>query len=241
MDDFDSCWKLRYECQDCGREFNTERAMMQHKDAKNHRPFECHVCYDTFWDEEDREEHEHDDHHYCADCDRHFQSFNNLRMHLNSSRHRGGTIACHECSKNFTTATGLAHHFEMNGCPNKTSSRETIHRYVLSKDPDGLISKQLECDDSTTYEATEDSWNGDGYECYFCDREFNSLHSLNQHLNSAAHQQALYHCPNRRCPDFKTLAAIINHLESETCGIARFNAVQRAVSKMITRGRLLVF
>lgn len=80
MDDFDSCWQLRYECQDCGREFNTERAMMQHKDAKNHRPFECHVCYDTFWDEEDREEHEHDDHHYCADCDRHFQSFNNLRM-----------------------------------------------------------------------------------------------------------------------------------------------------------------
>ncbi|KAM3453537.1 hypothetical protein MY5147_007306 [Beauveria neobassiana] len=225
MDDFDSCWQLRYECQDCGREFNTERAMRQHKDAKNHRPFECHVCYDTFWDEEDREEHEHDDHNYCADCDRHFQNFNNLRM----------------CSKNFTTATGLAHHFEMNGCPNKTSSRETIHRYVLSRDPDGLISKQLECDDSTTYEATEGSWNGDGYECYFCDREFNSLHSLNQHLNSAAHQQALHHCPNRGCPDFKTLAAILNHLESETCGIARFDAVQRAVSKMITRGRLLVF
>ncbi|KAM3503226.1 hypothetical protein MY11210_008798 [Beauveria gryllotalpidicola] len=231
-----------YECQACGREFKTERAMEQHMDAKGHWPIECHLCYDTFFDEEDRQQHEHVDHHYCADCDRQFQNFNNLRMHLNSNRHRGGSIACPKCSKSFTTATGLAHHFEMNACPNATTSRDTIYRYVRSKDPNGLISKQLlEWDGPATYEATERTWNGDGYECYLCHREFNSLHGLNQHLNSAAHQQALYHCPNRNCHDFKTLAAIINHLESESCGITRFDAVQRGVSQMIERGRLIAF
>ena len=53
---------------------------------------------------------------------------------------------------------------------------------------------------------------------------------------SHADQQALYHCPNPDCGiDFKSLAGMINHLESETCGWMRFSNVQ----KMVRGGRLI--
>ncbi len=134
-----------------------------------------------------------------------------------------------------------------------------MYRFVRSKDPSGIISKKLlEWDDAGTYEASPRTWNGSGYECYLCNRAFNSLNGLNQHLNSPARelspdrelgmsdlhrvdQQPLYHCPNRGCRDFKTLAGIINHLESESCGITRFAAVQRGVTNMIGGDRLLCF
>ncbi|OAR04580.1 hypothetical protein LLEC1_02190 [Akanthomyces lecanii] len=212
-----------YECDGCGREFGSEHAMVQHKNAKGHWTVECGRCYDRFVDQEDCQEHEYNCHNYCADCDREFQSYNNLRMSL-------------------TTATGLAHHLEMNACPNATTNRDIMYNYVRGKDPNGIISKKLlEWQGSATYEASERTWNGDGYECYLCHRDFNSLRGLNQHINSAAHQQALYHCPNRDCRDFKSLAGIINHLESETCGITRFGVVQRGVTNMIGGGRLLCF
>lgn len=53
-------------------------------------------------------------------------------------------------------------------------------------------------------------------------------------------QQSLYHCPSRGCGrDFTTLAATINHLESESCGFMRFDDVQRGIGDMIAGGRLL--
>ena len=52
----------------------------------------------------------------------------------------------------------------------------------------------------------------------------------------------LYHCPNNRCAsEFKTLAAIINHLESETCGAMRFETVQRRIGDIVSGDRLLQF
>jgi hypothetical protein len=52
----------------------------------------------------------------------------------------------------------------------------------------------------------------------------------------------LYHCPNPRCRvEFKTLGAIINHLESETCGAMRFDAVQRRIGDIVSGKRLLRF
>ncbi|KUI60318.1 hypothetical protein VP1G_11233 [Cytospora mali] len=106
-------------------------------------------------------------------------------------------------------------------------TRESLYEYVRSKDPHGAISKKLiGWHDEPTYEANARAWNGRGYECYFCHRLFN--------------QQALYHCPNCNCGrDFTTLAATINHLESESCGFVRFGNVQRGIGDMISRGRLI--
>jgi len=61
-------------------------------------------------------------------------------------------------------------------------------------------------------------------------------------MTSRTDQQALYHCPNRGCAhDFKTLAAIINHLESETCGAMRFETVQRNIGNIVSGNRRLAF
>lgn len=53
-------------------------------------------------------------------------------------------------------------------------------------------------------------------------------------------QQALYHCPNKKCTkDFKILGGLINHLESEACGAMHFGKVQAGVERLIRGGRLL--
>lgn len=52
----------------------------------------------------------------------------------------------------------------------------------------------------------------------------------------------LYHCPNRNCAsEFKTLAAIINHLESESCRFMGFDAVQKRMGQVITSGKMIAF
>lgn len=62
------------------------------------------------------------------------------------------------------------------------------------------------------------------------------------HLNSTVHQQTLYHCPNRNCNrDFKALAGVINHLESESCGFMRFDSVQRKVGSIVDARYMISF
>jgi hypothetical protein len=55
-------------------------------------------------------------------------------------------------------------------------------------------------------------------------------------------QTNLYHCPQRSCrQDFASLATIINHLESETCGFTKFDKVQKQFNAIIEPSRLLTF
>ncbi|KAM4058336.1 zinc-finger double-stranded RNA-binding domain-containing protein [Hirsutella rhossiliensis] len=232
------------ECDTCHRWFWSERARQQHMDALDHRVFSCSVCSETWPSQDACTEHEHDDHLYCADCDRYFQSDNNLRMHLNSRVHRGLTVLCPFCSRLFSTATGLTHHLETASCPKAPQlNRDELFRIVRSKDPGGIISKNLlEWTSSYEYEVDSGSWNGRGYECFICGRVFGRLSSLEQHLNSPIHQQELYHCPNTSCcMNFKTLAGIINHLESESCRFIKFERVQRSVNNFVSSNRLLSF
>jgi hypothetical protein len=57
-----------------------------------------------------------------------------------------------------------------------------------------------------------------------------------------ADQQKLYHCPSPSCPrEFTSLASIINHLESESCGFMRFEKVQKSFGDIIAPGRRLQF
>ncbi|POR35454.1 Uncharacterized protein TPAR_04355 [Tolypocladium paradoxum] len=233
-----------YECDSCPRWFNSEEAREQHMDATGHWCFECACCDDTWSTEEELIDHEHEDHLYCSDCDRFFQHFNGLQQHLNSRAHRSYQVECPYCRNGYSSAGGLTNHLESGGCPDAPRlGRDQIYELVRSKDPNGLISKNLiGWTGSYRYEATEKTWNGYAYECYLCHRTFRLLSALNQHLESPMHQQPLYHCPNRRCRmDFKSLGGIINHLESEACGCTRFEVIQRTIGDYFTGNRHISF
>ncbi|KAM7196068.1 hypothetical protein V8F33_006360 [Rhypophila sp. PSN 637] len=236
----------RFECDTCDAYFRSETARRQHMSARDHwyKPYEYALCTDRFVNKEDYKDHEIEDHHYYADYDRHFQNFNNIKMHLNSRIHRGTDIECPFCKRFFTTATGMVHHLERGSCPAaRNLSREEIYRFVRQKDPQGVISKKLiGWSGDATYEVTTRFWDGDCFRCYLCGRGFGSLSSLRAHINSPTHQQALYHCPNRRCGmEFKALASVINHLESETCGAMRFETVQRRITDIVSSDRRITF
>ncbi|KZT03222.1 zinc finger protein, partial [Laetiporus sulphureus 93-53] len=84
--------------------------------------------------------------------------------------------------------------------------------------------------------ATSLSWNGSKFECVLCHKEFSHLGCLNQHLNSPAHDEEIYKCPRgwQGCgTEFCMLSALCHHVESEQCGVHRFNkAVQEMVGSL---------
>ncbi|KAJ2896107.1 uncharacterized protein MKZ38_005862 [Zalerion maritima] len=190
------------------------------------------------------EQHESDN-NYCADCDRQFMNENNLRQHLNSRAHRpADSILCPFCSKGFATATGLCHHLERGCCAAMPSlNRDEIYRLVRHRDSRGVISnKLLDWQGSTAYEPNESCFNGMEYECFLCHRTFAGLRGLTQHINSPFHQANYYHCPNGACnKQFTTLAAIMNHLESESCSFMQFSEVQRRTQRIFTSNRMIDF
>ncbi|KAK7910882.1 hypothetical protein PG985_013363 [Apiospora marii] len=236
-----------FECDTCSRCFGSETACFQHMDAMNHFEFVCCRCGDTWPDEEQLTQHQYDAHNYCEECNREFMNYNNLMQHLRSRVHQGQNIQCPFCKNCWATAAGLTHHLESGSCPSATgANRDTLYQFVRSKDTGGVFTKNLiGYHGSSKYEANDQSYNPyrGGYECYLCHRVFSSLHGLNQHLNSPIHQQALYHCPNRgSCgKEFKSLAAIINHLESESCGFTRFEKVQRGIQNVVSGDKLIKF
>jgi hypothetical protein len=167
-------------------------------------------------------------------------------QHLTSKIHRGANLACPFCKIKYTSATGLFHHLESGSCSNAPNlNREAIHRLVRERDPHGVITnKQITWDKETnvSYSATDYAWNGSAWECYLCHRPFGSRTSLNQHLNSPVHSQKVYHCPNGRChKEFVALAALFNHLESESCEFMRFEKVQQHVGTILQSNRLIAF
>lgn len=152
---------------------------------------------------------------------------------MNSRTHRGTGVSCPFCGAKFVSASGASHHLETGSCPNaRQATRESIHRAISQLDPTGLITKkQIAWHDerNSTYSATDAAFNGKRWECCFCKQGFTTRKALNQHLNSPVHQSKIYHCLNKRggcTKEFVSLAALFNHLESESCGYTRFENVQ---------------
>ncbi|KAK4560635.1 hypothetical protein LTR86_005213 [Recurvomyces mirabilis] len=164
-------------------------------------------------------------------------------MHLNSKIHRGSNIICPFCKVGHTIASGLCHHLETGSCPNATGlNHDTITRIIRERDPNSITTNKQLTYYQTTYEVNDNTWNGRSWECYLCHRTFVKHSGLNQHLNSAVHKQKVYHCPNRGCrKDFVSLAALFNHLESESCSFMRFETVQKHVGQVLTGNRLIAF
>ncbi|KAM0330661.1 hypothetical protein ACHAQA_003612 [Verticillium albo-atrum] len=217
------------ECDTCDRYFGSREAVFQHMNAFDHwrreifQDARCNFCGGLFGDEEEVEKHEH----------------------LRSSVHCGINLPCPFCQKRFVTATGVTHHLESGGCPNAPLDRQKIYRAIASFDRRGNFTKKLiGYHGSAQYETNDMAYNHDAgaWECYICHRRFDRQNSLDQHLNSPAHQQALYHCPKPQCPkEFNTAAGLCNHLESETCGMMRFGEVQKQFQAMLDPSRLLNF
>ncbi|KAE8441996.1 hypothetical protein EG329_003932 [Mollisiaceae sp. DMI_Dod_QoI] len=137
-------------------------------------------------------------------------------------------------------------HLESGTCPNTNINRTTLNDTIRRLDRNNVITKlMITMPGYTNVEliATERSWNGYNYECYLCPREFGTLRSLDSHIKSPVHEQNLYRCPGRGCGrEYKLLSGLIQHVESETCGLMRFtmvqqqakNGIQSMVGRMIT-------
>lgn len=133
-----------------------------------------------------------DEDYYCDECDRSFTSMSNFQQHLRSRVHLDSDIHCPFCKRDFTTATGVIHHLERGSCPRAPQlNREMIFRIMKERDPNGYVTNLLLKYEQTTYTNTNKCWNGRAFECYFCNREFRTKYSLDQHLNSPVRRSHL--------------------------------------------------
>ena len=163
-------------------------------------------------------------------------------QHLNSRTHRGADVSCPFCKRAFTSASGVSHYLESGSCPNEPrANRESMFRALRQRDRNGIITNNLlEWHEGTW--STKDTWNGHTYQCYLCRRGFAAVGDLDSHLKSPAHMQEIYHCPNKvRCgSQFKSLAGMFNHLESESCGFIKFAGVQSNVGGILAGKQRLI-
>ncbi|KLP03606.1 uncharacterized protein FFB20_15136 [Fusarium fujikuroi] len=214
-----------FECDSCSDCFEDEYDRHQHMNLEQHwhrNAPECQLCGDIAVTQAEIREHEIEQHFHCADCNRQFMNANCLRMHLNSKLHRVSAVKCPFCGATCNTATGLSHHLEQGSCPRVPMDRNKLYRYIKNRDHRSLTTnKELAWYGEKTYTINPAAaWNpwSKAFECYLCHKLHMTLTGLKKHLESPRHQQSLYHCVKRSCgKEFKTLAALINHLERFSC------------------------
>ncbi|EEU40701.1 uncharacterized protein NECHADRAFT_90758 [Fusarium vanettenii 77-13-4] len=238
-----------FECDTCCFYFDDEHDRRDHMDLESHwipdAP-ECSLCYFRAPTLQEVKNHEFGHHFYCGECNREFQNLNNIRQHLKSRRHLGSGVTCPFCEVSCGSATGLVYHLEGGSCPRAPLNRDKMYRVIRERDPNGVISiKALEWYGDRIFEVNPtDAWNSqcEAFECYLCHRLFGTLYGLRSHLASPKHQQKLYHCPSQTChKEFITLAALINHLESETCRFIRFTQIQTDIKYIVSSNRIIEF
>jgi hypothetical protein len=84
--------------------------------------------------------------------------------------------------------------------------------------------------------ATDRSWNGYAYQCFLCNRTFDTIVRLNQHLKSPFYEDKIYWCPKSDYRvEFETLSGLSQHVEGGSCGVRMFRQV-RDVMGGLTRG-----
>ncbi|KAF8204120.1 hypothetical protein BJ912DRAFT_941995 [Pholiota molesta] len=234
-------------CQYCGTHFDYDDDLDDH--YTNAHDF-CQSCRIVFKNDVGLKEHyrQSQRHHYCAPCDRLFNSENNLRAHLNSSVHRPKDVTCpFGCGGKFVSRAALVLHLESGSCTSGID-RNAVNRYVRQYDTNNVITDPARLltsgsgssNQTVQYIATSASWNGNGFECYLCHNTYRSLNALNQHLASPRHQDQIYLCRGPSCGQrFSVLSALVQHIESEKCGVSRFRAVQNAMDSVLGQvGRL---
>ncbi|KAF9532125.1 hypothetical protein CPB83DRAFT_848392 [Crepidotus variabilis] len=236
-------------CQDCDEHFDDHDDLEEHLESEH---WYCGDCERVCKSEMALKAHyrQSDNHYYCEPCDRHFLNENALRNHLNSSTHQPKNVKCpfRGCGKAFVSRAALVLHLEGGACPSgvdRKTINKLVHKYDknhIITDPSRLIGGASSNDSDEDVEdiATERSWNGFGYECYFCQKEFPTLKRLNQHLASPVHKAQIYRCPGRHCEaHFSTLSALVQHIESQKCDVYENRAVKKDMETIFKQmGRL---
>ncbi|TFK24281.1 hypothetical protein FA15DRAFT_756650 [Coprinopsis marcescibilis] len=231
-------------CQICDEHFDDDDELEDHHDSEH---IHYRDCNQFFQSEDGLHEHRRQSprhaYLYCSPCRRMFQSEHALRNHMRSSAHQRKSVVCpgNSCGSMFVSTSALVLHLESGVCPSG-ATRSAVNRFVrqhdrnhVITDPSRLITgrgRHTGCgiDEEVTWYATRAAWNGDAYECYLCHATFSSLRALNQHLGSPRHQRKIYICRWEGCQQrFSALSAFCQHVESEKCGVMRFNAQARRI------------
>ncbi|KAI0299998.1 hypothetical protein B0F90DRAFT_1810532 [Multifurca ochricompacta] len=217
--------------------FQSEEGLNSHYRQSGEHNY-CAQCEEVFGDDDELWDHAEEEHNACSpcrqrfnsreqlqrhdqQCGRSFQTERDVRHHINSNVHQSRTFPCpgDGCSRTFNSASALTHHFESGTCASKMT-REQLNRLVVRADRKNYITQMW---------ATERSWNGEAYECFLCQDEFNALSGLNQHL-----QDNIYKCPKPDCGnEFRTLSGLCQHVESGTCGVKSFKRVRKAMNGLM--------
>ncbi|KAJ4483858.1 hypothetical protein J3R30DRAFT_1842868 [Lentinula aciculospora] len=241
-------------CTDCGRTFVDTRALQQHyrnspahqesdheddcyssseqEDTDDYKTY-CQSCDRKFKDSLSLFQHlaASSRHDWCFICSRDFSSPNALAQHSSSPVHRARDIRCPLCKESFKMVSAIAQHIESGSCRSDIN-RHTVTQAVRSLNlvPAISINRRITGGSTsrtiTSYSATERAYNGSAYECYLCHRTFNTLNALNTHLSSPAHDTKEFRCPKCR-NEYSLISGLVHHIESEACGIAKFEAVRK--------------
>jgi hypothetical protein len=138
---------------------------------------------------------------------------------------------CPFCPSYFILPSAVAQHLE-SGCHGITRHQVTHAVKSLDIVPSICIAKTIEGASPTPptttihyFVASPSSFNGNAYACFICQRMFQSLFSLSDHLNSAAHDANEFECPNCK-KRFKLISGLIQHVESSACKLAGLQEIQ---------------
>ena len=126
----------------------------------------------------------------------------------------------------FPTVTGVTLHLESGTCEGGMN-RLKVDKRVHEMDTRGAITNRRrigygEWEPEPDIWATDAAWNGRAFECYFCDREYNTLGGLNGHItqiHAPKRTESIYTCPG--CGrQFKLFSQLIGHVEhTGTCPV----------------------
>ncbi|KAJ0413355.1 hypothetical protein BJY00DRAFT_319848 [Aspergillus carlsbadensis] len=195
-------WSPTVPCETCDERFHTQTLAEQHMRTLGHYG------------------------NYCKHCGRFFDNENNLRKHFESRTQRGSNMAWRHSQIDKTTTSGSIRHFETGSSTGATRiNRQMTQRVASYLDAQRPPTHHSNWRDGENRQdlATDKTWNGFGWECYVCHKEFARRTGLGNHLNSQAHRQRIYHCSNEKCAkEFSSLDGLFNHLENDACSIARF-------------------
>ncbi|KIY65599.1 hypothetical protein CYLTODRAFT_437797 [Cylindrobasidium torrendii FP15055 ss-10] len=250
-------WDHPY-CEDCERLFRTDKALEQHMDyasvhqdnSDNYESSEekeneddyCYSCERQFVDAFALQQHLSTSgrHNWCFACAKDFSSPNALSQHNSSRVHKAADMKCPMCPRLFKTPSGIAEHVEQGGCnPRINRHQVTAAIHAMNIVPTISINRRITgpaVQSRTTYIATPAAWNGYAYECYLCHRNYRGLDDLNKHLASAAHDAKEFQCPHGSCrKKFTIISALIKHIESESCGLAKFKVVERITDSLTSQ------
>ncbi|CVK99463.1 uncharacterized protein FMAN_02303 [Fusarium mangiferae] len=207
-----------FECDSCSDCFEDEYDRRQHMNLEQqwHRNVpECQLCGDRAVTQAEIREHEIERHFHCAACNRQFMNANNLRMassrvsgeipllqsHL---QHSNRSIPSYRTRLMSSRSHGPQQALPLHQKPRSSQSHHEQRASMVRRED---VHRQPNCRVEPLVQSVR---------VLSMPQADMTLISLKKHFESPRHQQSWYHCVKRSCgKEFKTLAALINHLERQ--------------------------